>query len=119
MIVQRQMMAGMDAATGRPLSGLDHLKQSVRDILTTRIGTRIMRRDYGSDLPNLVDKPMNDALKMQVYVTTVEALKKWEPRLEINRVQVQSVASSGQITVDIYGKIIETGASIVVPNVVV
>ena len=50
-------MNGINAHTGQALSGIDHLRQSIRDILTTRIGTRVMRRDYGSRLPTLVDTP--------------------------------------------------------------
>ena len=51
-------MIGLNATNGQALSGLDHLRQSIRDILTTRIGTRVMRRDYGSRLPDLVDSPV-------------------------------------------------------------
>ncbi|NYZ70451.1 baseplate assembly protein W, partial [Endozoicomonas sp. SM1973] len=50
-------MQGTHRLTGKPLSNLDHLRQSITDILTTRIGTRLMRRDYGSRLPELVDRP--------------------------------------------------------------
>lgn len=39
-------MNGISATTGRPLSGIDHLRQSIRDILTTPIGSRVMRRLY-------------------------------------------------------------------------
>ena len=34
-------MIGMDASTGRAISGIDHLVQSMTDILTTPIGTRM------------------------------------------------------------------------------
>ncbi|MBD3768115.1 MAG: GPW/gp25 family protein [Gammaproteobacteria bacterium] len=51
-------MLGINAQTGKPLSGIDHLRQSISDILTTRVGTRVMRRDYGSQLPELADNPM-------------------------------------------------------------
>jgi Bacteriophage baseplate protein W len=47
-------MNGIDASTGKNISGLAHLRQSVRDILSTPIGTRVLRRDYGSRLPRLV-----------------------------------------------------------------
>jgi phage baseplate assembly protein W len=56
-------MIGLDASTGKQLSGMAHLRQSVRDILTTPIGTRVMRRDYGSRLYRLVDATMNDAMR--------------------------------------------------------
>ena len=54
-------MLGINAQTGQPLAGIDHLRQSIRDILTTRIGTRVMCRDYGSRLPTLIDNPISTA----------------------------------------------------------
>ncbi len=39
-------MRGMNANTGKELEGIEHLKQSIIDILTTPIGSRVMRRDY-------------------------------------------------------------------------
>jgi len=38
-------MTGIDASTGKALGGIAHVRQSVRDILTTPLGTRVMRRD--------------------------------------------------------------------------
>ena len=67
-------MLGINAQTGQPLAGIDHLRQSIRDILTTRIGTRVMRRDYGSRLPALVDNPMTPRLAMDLYSATAETL---------------------------------------------
>ena len=49
-------MLGMDAKTGRRLEGDDHLRQSIADILTTPIGSRVLRRDYGSMLLDLIDQ---------------------------------------------------------------
>lgn len=56
------VMNGMDATTGKPLSGDAHLAQSVADILTTPIGSRVMRRSYGSLIPSLIDAPINAAI---------------------------------------------------------
>jgi len=47
-------MNGIHAVTGRSLAGLGHLNQSIRDILTTPIGSRVMRRQYGSRLFDLM-----------------------------------------------------------------
>jgi phage baseplate assembly protein W len=52
-------MRGIDANTGKALSGLAHLRQSVTDILSTPIGSRVMRREYGSQLFRLIDAPLN------------------------------------------------------------
>ena len=48
-------MMGMHATTGRSLTGLGHLRQSVTDILTTPMGSRVQRRRYGSEVPELID----------------------------------------------------------------
>lgn len=109
-------MRGMNAHTGQALDGLDHLRQSVRDILTTPVGSRVMRRDYGSLLPALLDQPLNDALMLQLYAATVMALARWEPRLVITRVhRGVNGQQHGQATLGIDGQT-ETGPlSIAVP----
>lgn len=79
-------MNGISATTGKRLSGIDHLRQSIADILTTPIGSRVMRRDYGSRLYQLVDAPMNRATLLSLYAATAEALATWEPRIDVQRV---------------------------------
>jgi len=103
-------MSGMSRHTGQPVNEADHLRQSIVDILTTPIGSRVMRRDYGSDLPDLIDKPMTPALKLDIFTATVKALTKWEPRLEIQRVFVLT-ASAGTFVLGIIG-IDSTGQTI-------
>ena len=44
--------SGMHRTTGAGLSGIEHLRQSIADILTTPLGTRLQRRTYGSLLPS-------------------------------------------------------------------
>ena len=72
---------GMNAETGRELTGLEHLKQSIADILNTPIGSRVMRRDYGSRLFELIDAPINRSTVVDIVAETAEALMKWEDRL--------------------------------------
>lgn len=82
---------GMDNTTGRRIEGIAHLRQSVVTILTTPIGSRVLRRDFGSRLYELLDKNITQSLKMQMFAATVEALRKWEPRIEVKRVTVEPV----------------------------
>lgn len=95
---------GIDAENGKALSGISHLQQSIRDILTTRVGTRVMRREYGSDLPNLVDNPLNDATKLDLFAEVAIALQKWEPRVVVDRVFVESVSDAGRIVIGLEGR---------------
>ncbi|EEX7250423.1 phage tail protein [Escherichia coli] len=60
---------------------MEHLKQSVRDILTTPLASRVMRREYGSLVPDLIDEPMNNTTRLQCMSAAVIALTRWEPRI--------------------------------------
>lgn len=92
---------GMDADTGRPLGDLAHLRQSIAIILTTPLGSRVMRRDFGSHLPDLVDQPLNDRLRMLVLAASVMAINTWEPRVELYNIQLTQGALPGALCVDI------------------
>lgn len=96
-------MSGMHRATGRALSGIDHLRQSIADILTTPIGSRVMRRGYGSALPTLVDQPDNGTTRVRVYAATASAIMRWEPRLLLSSVRIASGTRPGQTVLDIAG----------------
>lgn len=82
-------MSGMNAITGRRLDGIEHIRQSVRDILTTPIGSRVMRRDYGSLLPDLIDQPLTDATLLRAYAASVMAITRWEPRVRVLSIRRQ------------------------------
>lgn len=79
---------GMDRETGRSLSGTAHLAQSIGDILSTRIGSRVERRDYGSKVPDYIDMPMTTVHRTKMYGAAALALLTWEPRLKLARVQL-------------------------------
>lgn len=81
-------MSGINRHTGRKIEGDAHLIQSVQDILTTPKGTRLMRRAYGSDLPDIIDQPLNGETMVDAYMAVAEALDLWEPRLNVVRVQL-------------------------------
>ncbi|WP_366655358.1 GPW/gp25 family protein [Fodinicurvata sp. EGI_FJ10296] len=105
-------MQGMDAITGEPLAGTDHLAQSIRDILTTRVGTRVMRREYGSDLPRLVDAPLTPATVVDFYAATAKALRRWEPRLRLTRVQAVAGSRPGQVVLSLTGRVVADNQSV-------
>jgi len=98
-------MNGMHATTGKPLSGTAHLVQSVADILTTPIGTRIMRRDYGSRLPELIDQPWNGANLVRMYGAIATALHRWEPRLNLTRLTLHPETTPGRATLELTARI--------------
>ena len=97
-------MLGIDRTLGLALDGNAHLAQSVGDILSTPIGTRIMRRDYGSMLFDLIDQPLNAATRLLVFAATALAIKTWEPRLRLKSVGLSGDNARGELTVDITGE---------------
>jgi phage baseplate assembly protein W len=109
-------MNGTDATTGKPLSGVDHLRQSITDILTTPTGSRVMRRDYGSDLFSLADAPMNQSTLTRIYAATVSAIRKWEPRLRVTQVSVSS-AAPGALALDIDGTYLPDGQPVKIDGI--
>ncbi|MDH0657309.1 MULTISPECIES: GPW/gp25 family protein [Acinetobacter] len=109
---------GMNVLNGRSLTGLDHLKQSIADILNTPIGSRVMRRDYGSKLFSLIDAPLNRGTLVDIYAATAEALMKWEDRLLVSAVDITS-AQLGQITLKITGKYVLDGKTVQLDGIVV
>lgn len=108
-------MRGTNAKTGKALSGIDHLRQSVRDILLTPLGSRVMRRDYGSRLLELIDAPMNRKTLLDIYAGTVDAINKWEPRLAVDSVKATKV-EPGIIELTINGKYLGDEIEIIVGN---
>ena len=102
-------MAGMNAATGRELDGIAHLQQSIRDVLLTRVGTRVGRREYGSTLLDLVDRPLTPATIVDLYAATAEALARWEPRFRLQSVRASSAAADGRVALALTGTYAPTG----------
>ncbi|MGJ7548166.1 GPW/gp25 family protein [Pseudomonas alloputida] len=96
-------MIGMDRRSGQPLAGIDHLRQSIEDILTTPLGSRRMRPEYGSQLRRFVDLPVNEGWKSAVQAEVARALRRWEPRLQLERVKVVAVLD-GQVSLALSGR---------------
>ncbi len=84
------------------------MRQSVLDILTTPIGSRVLNRLYGSNLPERVDNPQDSETRVRIVADTAGALAIWEPRLQVQRVEVFFV-KLGEFDLVITGINRETG----------
>ncbi|MDU4425363.1 MAG: GPW/gp25 family protein [Raoultella sp.] len=98
---------GMNAAGTGTLTDEDHVWQSVNDILLTPVGSRLMRRNYGSLCPGLIDSPKNDVTRLQLMSATVIALSAWEPRIVLDAINV-TYSNSGAVTAELSGMLTET-----------
>lgn len=100
----------MHRATGRRIAGIDHLIQSIGDILSTPLGTRLARRNYGSLLPALLDQPANAATRLRCTAAIAAALMRWEPRLRVTHVALDIGPAPGQASVTVQGDYLGAGA---------
>lgn len=99
-------MRGMDRDTGGALSGDAHVIASIHDILTTPKGSRVMLREYGSDIFKLVDRPQNELFDVEFQAAVAEALDRWEPRFKLTSVWLSSRSADGRIALGLEGQIV-------------
>jgi len=71
----------------------DDLKQAVRTILSTPLGSDPLRPDFGSRLPDYLDWPI-DRARPHIVRETVAAIRKWEPRVSLKRVSVSTASDN-------------------------
>lgn len=94
---------GFNQKTGQILDGFDNVKQSLAIILTTPLKTRVMRREFGCELFDLIDRPMNDKVILAAYASIVYACSIWEPRYEITQCLLSNADANGVITLSLSG----------------
>lgn len=94
---------GFDRRSGRLRTDWAHVQQSIEVILTTPIGSRVMRRDFGSELYDLVDRKMTPRLVLALYAATAVAIRRWEPRFRLTRAGVTEAGAAGRIGLVLYG----------------
>lgn len=107
-------MRGVSSGTGAALGGIDHIAQSIADILLTPIGTRVMRRDYGSRVPDLIDAPSGQPTLVRVTAAVAEVLERWEPRYRLDRLRLDRAGADGAVLITLIGHLTETGEQAVI-----
>lgn len=68
----------------------EDIRQSIRIILGTNPGERVMRPDFGAGLNALVFEPVNTTTMALVQHRVELALVTWEPRINLQRVLVST-----------------------------
>lgn len=80
---------GVDADGLIRMNGLeDHISQSIRLILMTAQGERVMNPDFGAGLRALVFEPLSSATIARVQHEVQRALMRYEPRIDLLDVTV-------------------------------
>jgi uncharacterized protein len=83
------------------VSDEEDIRQSIRLILDTEPGERLMR-DFGAGLRGLVFEPINVRLTALVQHRVEQALTQWEPRIRLESVRVDpDEQAGGRLNVEI------------------
>jgi phage baseplate assembly protein W len=88
-------MAGVNATTGAPLDGFEHVEQSLNKIFTTRQGERVMREWFGNPGLRLLGEnatPLTVLLWFTILWTLIEL---FEPRYRVRRFAVNDINRIG------------------------
>lgn len=67
------------------------IEESIKDILQTPLGSRVMLPEYGSRLYELIDKKIDDEFRANLSWYVIEAVEKWEKRIKIDEVKLVSL----------------------------
>jgi len=95
----------------------EDIQQSLNIILSTTLGERVMRSDFGANLDQQIFEPMDAAF--QPFVTGIirQAIIRFEPRIDLDSVDVDITPEEGRIVLTINYTIISnnTRSNIVYP----
>ncbi len=93
----------LDAGAGiRQSAGVAKIEQSIRIILGTQYGERVMRPQFGCNLKTLAFAPNNAATANLARYYVAEGLKQWEPRIDVLEVIVENDNRHGALLIHIH-----------------
>ena len=75
--------------------------ESIRMILGTQVGERLMRPDFGANLKSLTFAPNTQATANLAQHYVEEALNTWEPRIVLLNVVVANDLKNGALIIDL------------------
>ena len=82
-------------------AGIQKIEESIRIILGTQYGERVMRPRFGCNLRSLVFAPNNAATASLARHYIDEGLRTWEPRIEVTDIVVENDHVQGCLVVHI------------------
>ncbi|HSK13706.1 MAG TPA: GPW/gp25 family protein [Phnomibacter sp.] len=90
-----------DRATGSVLmaSGVEDIVQSLNILISTSLGERVMRPDYGCRLHDYVFDPMNVAMQAYLKKLVEDAIIYFEPRITLDDCRVEFEQMEGRLMI--------------------
>ena len=85
-----------------------NLQDSIATIISTKIGERVYRPDFGCRLAELAFAPMNSQTILLARVYVEEALKLWEPRIDVVGIYAEPDPIIGRLDLQILYRVKDT-----------
>ena len=82
-------------------SGIRKLNDNIAHLLLTTIGERVMVRDYGGGLRQLLHDPNNDAMRAIVQRQVAKAIGAYEPRVLVQAVNLTQDEPGGVLNINV------------------
>jgi len=87
-------------------SGADDLASSIRMVLATAPGERLMRPKFGCRIWELMFEPINANTIGMMRVAVIEALAQWEPRIDVDEVDVDpDPDADGRVNIGVHYRV--------------
>lgn len=68
----------------------DNVRESIRVILLTEPGERLLREDFGCGLRQFLFEPNTVTTRQLIRERVMKAIERWEPRVKVDEVTVES-----------------------------
>lgn len=82
-------------------SGPERIQDAIWIILSTSLGERLMLPDFGAGVSDYIFQDNSDVIRTRLQTAINEALVKWEPRIELQNVNVRQGDEPSQVLVSI------------------
>lgn len=90
------MSIGMDMETGRVMTGIDHIIQSITTIFSTALGERVMREWVGNPGLKLLGENLTEVTILRWFTTAYTVLSIFEPRVRVIKFDIFSATTDGE-----------------------
>ena len=92
-----------DKPTGATImsSGEEDIRESLHILLSTTLGERVMRPDYGCNLRDYVFDPVNTSMQAYIRKLVEDAIVYFEPRITLTKLTVDFNQDEGMLLIQI------------------
>jgi len=91
--------------------GEDNVRESIRLILMTEPGERLMREDFGCGLRRFLFEPNTVTTRELIRERVGKAIDRWEPRVKVDDVTVEADGNNPRLVgITVYFRLVATQA---------